>query len=149
MLSKEDFFRFYCCSCLGCRAYSALNFCYRGYLVSPEAFNVSIFTKIKMNRGDLLSIIQGDYSIKNIRKRKVFKMVFCDNLNCPRCFADDIDIDLCAYDFGGKTINQEEQYDEVEDEKNEICLILSDNDDFKKEFYKIIEDNNKQRDKDN
>lgn len=150
MLNKKGFYRVWCSSCMTCKNGSAIGFCYRIYSLSPQAFSNRINKKMITNRSSIISIVFGDYSVKNLRKRDIFRRVFCDNLPCSGCYADDVDVDLCAHEFNGGTITQTQSIvRNYEDKSEEVCLILSDNEDFRKEFYSIIENSNKQRGEDN
>jgi hypothetical protein len=141
---------------MSCKNGSAIEFCHRIYALSPQSFGNTIISKLAANRSSILSIAYGNYSIKNIRKRDVFRRVFCDNLPCQSCFSDDVDVDICAYEFNGGSLDQlpglsgtfEERKDDTNTNRDEVCLILSDNEEFRKEYYSIIENYNKQRGED-
>ncbi len=168
-LARKKFKREVCPKCGLCDVSTNMRLCYnRLYLNDPAVFMSVILPALIEHRAELEEVKKSKIPA-NIKDTQIFKKVFCDADICKHCNGTTLRaVEVCFMSFLSQTkpttCTMIKAAKKIPASPPVMSTIISDNDDFEKEILRIleeynrkerstaepiIEDHNKQYDKDN
>ena len=153
-ISKKKFINQICKKCKVCSGNFTPSFCYKKmYKNNTDKFLGHTLKRLFQNQNPLKLLVGDTRTIYDDLTTPIFKEVFCKSNSCTHCAKSHNQTKQCMYLFREQLL----QYSKVgsiirklnvmkpkKKDPPSVTIICSDNEDFKEEVQRIIENNSKQ-----